>query len=183
MLEASWPGPAWRWRSREKRTLLELLSESAATDRGRNCDLRTTRRTRHGHIERRSLPAARRLEGQPAPGAPSHRCSDRCCRDRPHRTLCVKPSDSRSVLRSDEYCELAPAQVWARLPDDGIYLCSISTVYRLLTIVGENRERRRQRTHPARKKPELLARPRTRSGRGTPRNSAQACGATTTSFT
>jgi len=61
------------------------------------------------------------------------------------------------VLRSDAYCDLAPAQVWARLLDDGIYLCSISTMYRLLAIAGENRERRRQRTHPARKKPELIA--------------------------
>jgi putative transposase len=63
-----------------------------------------------------------------------------------------------AVLRSAEYCDLAPAQVWARLLDDGIYLCSISTMYRLLTVAGENRERRRQRTHPARKRPELIAR-------------------------
>jgi putative transposase len=62
-----------------------------------------------------------------------------------------------SVLRSEEYCDLAPAQVWARLLDDGSYLCSISTMYRLLAIAGENRERRRQRTHPARKRPELIA--------------------------
>lgn len=61
------------------------------------------------------------------------------------------------LLRSDEYCDLAPAQVWARLLDDGIYLCSISTMYRLLRTAGESRERRRQRTHPARKKPELIA--------------------------
>ncbi len=63
-----------------------------------------------------------------------------------------------AVLRSQEYCDLAPAQVWARLLDDGVYLCSISTMYRLLAIAGENRERRRQRTHPAKKKPELIAR-------------------------
>ncbi|CAN5481654.1 hypothetical protein BH24ACT5_BH24ACT5_12840 [soil metagenome] len=62
------------------------------------------------------------------------------------------------MLRSSEYCDLAPAQVWARLLDDGIYLCSISTMYRLLAIAGESRERRRQRTHPAKKKPELIAR-------------------------
>ena len=37
-----------------------------------------------------------------------------------------------TVLRSTEYCDLAPAQVWARLLDDGIYLCSVSTMYRLL---------------------------------------------------
>ena len=63
-----------------------------------------------------------------------------------------------AILRSPAYCDLAPAQVWARLLDDGIYLCSISTMYRLLAIAGENRERSRQRTHPAKKKPELLAR-------------------------
>ncbi len=63
-----------------------------------------------------------------------------------------------SVLRSPQYRDLAPAQVWAQLLDDGIYLCSIRTMYRLLSIAGENRERRRQRTHPARKKPELIAR-------------------------
>jgi len=62
-----------------------------------------------------------------------------------------------TVLRSVDYCDLAPAQVWARLLDDGIYLCSISSMYRLLAAAGENRERRRQRTHPAKKKPELLA--------------------------
>jgi len=62
-----------------------------------------------------------------------------------------------TLLRSPEYCDLAPTQVWARLLDDGVYLCSISTMYRLLAAAGENRERRRQRTHPANKKPELLA--------------------------
>jgi putative transposase len=60
-------------------------------------------------------------------------------------------------LRSAEFCDLAPAQVWARLLDDGVYLCSIRTMYRLLEAAGENRERRRQRTHPAKKKPELTA--------------------------
>jgi putative transposase len=62
-----------------------------------------------------------------------------------------------TVLRSPQYCDLAPAQVWARLLDDGVYLCSISTMYRLLAAAGETRERRRQRTHPAKKKPELIA--------------------------
>ena len=62
------------------------------------------------------------------------------------------------VLRSPEYCDLAPTQIWARLLDEGIYLCSISTMYRLLVTAGENCERRRQRTHPAKTKPELVAR-------------------------
>ena len=62
-----------------------------------------------------------------------------------------------AVLRSPAYCDLAPAQVWARLNDHGVYLCSIRTMYRLLAIAGESRERRRQRTHPARKRSELRA--------------------------
>ena len=66
--------------------------------------------------------------------------------------------DVLAVLRSPEYCDRAPAQVWARLLDEDRYLCSISTMYRLLAAAGENRERRRQRTHPAKKKPELIAR-------------------------
>lgn len=62
-----------------------------------------------------------------------------------------------AVLRAEENCEHAPAQVWARLLDAGVYLCSIATMYRVLRSVGECRERRAQRTHPAKKKPELLA--------------------------
>ena len=61
------------------------------------------------------------------------------------------------ILRSESYCDLAPAQLWASLLDEGRYYCSIRTMYRILSSVGENRERRRQRTHPAKKKPELLA--------------------------
>jgi putative transposase len=60
-------------------------------------------------------------------------------------------------LDSDRFCDLAPAQVWARLIDDGHYLCSISTMYRLLRERLEVRERRRHATHPALVKPELVA--------------------------
>ena len=80
-------------------------------------------------------------------------------RPAPANTLCeAEQQEVLTVLRSEEFCDLAPAQVWARLLDDGRYLCSISTMYRLLSVAGENRERRRQRTHPAKKKPELIAR-------------------------
>jgi len=62
-----------------------------------------------------------------------------------------------AVLRSNEFCESAPAQVWARLLDRGVYLCSIATMYRVLRVVGEVGDRRSQRTHPAKIKPELVA--------------------------
>jgi putative transposase len=61
------------------------------------------------------------------------------------------------VLDSERFCDLAPAQIWATLLDEGTYLCSIPTMYRLLRARAEVRERRRQARHPATVKPELLA--------------------------
>jgi len=60
-------------------------------------------------------------------------------------------------LHSDRFVDLAPAEVWATLLDEGVYLGSISTFYRLLRQAGETRERRRQATHPATVRPELVA--------------------------
>lgn len=62
-----------------------------------------------------------------------------------------------AVLRSACYADLAVAQVWAILLDQGTYLASQSTIHRILRACGENRDRRRQRTHPAKKKPHLVA--------------------------
>jgi putative transposase len=61
------------------------------------------------------------------------------------------------VLDSEEFLDEAPATVYAKLLDQGVYLASVSTMYRVLRDHGEVRERRRQATHPAAKKPELLA--------------------------
>jgi len=60
-------------------------------------------------------------------------------------------------LHSDRFADLAPAEVWAILLDEGIYLGSVSTFYRLLRRAGESQERRAQATHPATVKPELVA--------------------------
>jgi putative transposase len=60
-------------------------------------------------------------------------------------------------LHSPRFADLAPGGVWAILLDEGVYLGSQSTFYRLLRRAGETRERRRQATHPAAAKPELLA--------------------------
>jgi putative transposase len=61
------------------------------------------------------------------------------------------------VLDSEQFCDQAPAQVWATLLDEGIYLASVSTMYRLLRAREQVRERRRQARHPAHLKPELVA--------------------------
>jgi putative transposase len=61
------------------------------------------------------------------------------------------------VLRSERFVDMAPPEVYATLLDEGIYLASVPTMYRILRSVGEVRERRRQAVHPAYLKPELLA--------------------------
>lgn len=61
------------------------------------------------------------------------------------------------VLNSTRFCDKSVAQTWATLLDEGLYLASISTMHRVLRERGQTRERRRQATHPARSKPELLA--------------------------
>lgn len=62
------------------------------------------------------------------------------------------------LLHSPAYADLAPAQVWAMALDSGTYVASISTMYRVLSDLAEVRERRRVATHPARVRPELVAR-------------------------
>jgi putative transposase len=60
-------------------------------------------------------------------------------------------------LHSVRFQDRSPAEVYATLLDEGVYCCSIRTIYRLLEAAGESRERRAQLTHPNYKKPELLA--------------------------
>ncbi len=61
------------------------------------------------------------------------------------------------VLNSEEFADKAPAQIGAIILDQGAYLCSESSMYRILRGRGQVRERRSQATHPAKKKPELVA--------------------------
>jgi putative transposase len=61
------------------------------------------------------------------------------------------------VLHSERFVDASPYTVYATLLDEGIYLCSVRTYYRLLAERGESRERRNQLNHPNYAKPELLA--------------------------
>jgi putative transposase len=63
----------------------------------------------------------------------------------------------KEVLGSERFIDRAPAQAWATLLDEGTYLASESTMYRILRADGEVRERRRQAVHPPRTIPELVA--------------------------
>jgi putative transposase len=62
-----------------------------------------------------------------------------------------------AVLHEDRFVDLAPAQVYATLLDEGVYYCAERTMYRILGANAEVRERRAQRRHPVYAAPELLA--------------------------
>lgn len=61
------------------------------------------------------------------------------------------------LLHSERFIDRAPEAIVATLLEEGRWLCSARTMYRLLAAAGEVRERRRQRRHPEYKRPELLA--------------------------
>lgn len=93
-----------------------------------------------------------RLYGRPAPSIVQHP------RRLHHRAL--SPAERQGVLEvlhEARFVDQAPAEVYAILLDEGRYLCSIRTMYRILAANAEVRERRNQRRHPVYTKPELLA--------------------------
>jgi len=61
------------------------------------------------------------------------------------------------VLISERFADKSVAQAWATLLDEDTYLCSQSTMHRILREKDAAGERRRQATHPPRKRPELMA--------------------------
>jgi putative transposase len=91
----------------------------------------------------------RRASAAPAP-APVERSSPRAL-DVEERQAVL------ATLHSERFVDQSPAAVYARLLDEGRYLCSERTMYRLLEDAGEVRERRDQLRHPVYAKPELLA--------------------------
>jgi putative transposase len=106
-------------------------------------------------------PACRALGAAPAtiyrrrrPPAP------RPPRVRPVPERALSAAEREAVLQelhSERFVDRSPAQVWATLLDEGRYLCSERTMYRLLAQRGEVHERRDQLTHPSYTRPELLA--------------------------
>lgn len=72
----------------------------------------------------------------------------------------LSPSERARVLEtlhSERFIDMSPPSVYATLLDEGIYLASVPTMYRILHSVNEVRERRRVAVHPPYVKPELVA--------------------------
>lgn len=60
-------------------------------------------------------------------------------------------------LNCERFADQSPRQVYSKLLDEGDYLCSVRTMYRVLAENQSSRERRNQLQHPNYQKPELLA--------------------------
>ena len=80
-------------------------------------------------------------------------------RPTPDRALSGPERDAvLEVLHSERFVDVSPEETYATLLDEGTYLCSTRTMYRILAAKhGGVRERRAQLTHPDYAKPELLA--------------------------
>lgn len=106
---------------------------------------RATGRPRASHYRHhRSSPPPPR----PVPGPP---------RPQPRALAAAERQALLDVLHSERFVDQAPAEGYATLLDEGSYLASIATMYRVLRAAGEVAERRRQATHPPTVKPELVA--------------------------
>jgi putative transposase len=79
----------------------------------------------------------------------------------PRRVPRALPPEERqqvlALLHDDRFADLPPAEVYATLLDEGKYVCSIRTMYRVLKENAQVHERRRQLRHPRYAAPELLA--------------------------
>ena len=92
------------------------------------------------------------------PGAPATEPALPVGRTVPARSLSEAEREAvLQVLHEERFQDRSPAAVQATLLDEGQYLCSTRTMYRILEQEGESRERRDQLVHPAYHKPELLA--------------------------
>jgi putative transposase len=82
-------------------------------------------------------------------------------RPAPERALSApERAEVLATLASERFADVSPEECWATLLDEGMYLCSVRTMYRILaaqTGDGRVRDRRDQLTHPAYGAPELLA--------------------------
>ena len=79
---------------------------------------------------------------------------------RPAPPLALTESEQQQVLdelHSERFWDRSPLEVYATLLDEGTYLCSVRTMYRILDKHNEVKERRKQVSRPRYQKPELLA--------------------------
>lgn len=87
----------------------------------------------------------------------NHYTRDRCRPVSPLALTSDERKDVLDILHEDRFVDQAPMEVYSVLLDEGIYKCSVRTMYRILEDNQEVKERRNQLRHPRYKKPEILA--------------------------
>ena len=117
---------------------------AAVTSTARACALLGRARASHYRAEVRARRPVVHEQRAPRPTPPNALSDD-------------ERAEILRVLNSTRFADKSVAQTWATLLDEGVYLASRSSMNRVLRAAGQSRERRRQATHPARTKPELLA--------------------------
>jgi putative transposase len=119
---------------------VEQLAQNVGTKRA--CDALS--------VSRASLYRRRNRQDEPARGAASRRLSPRALPQ-------AEREQVRQTLYSERFMDKSPYQVYAAMLDDGEYLCSVRTMYRILNDDNGAKERRNQLKRPKYTKPELLA--------------------------
>jgi putative transposase len=79
---------------------------------------------------------------------------------RPCPARALAPAERQQVLdllHNPRFVDQSPAEVYATLLDEGSYVCSLRSLYRLLASAQEVRERRNLLRHPHYQPPQLLA--------------------------
>jgi putative transposase len=103
-----------------------------------------------GEVERQGTGQAEALLGDRRVSAlRMHNCP-------PNKLSDAEREAALGVLNSAEYKDLPPSQIVPRLADQGLYLASESTLYRLLRQAGQLTHRRVERAPQKRSKPRAL---------------------------
>ena len=130
----------------ERKQVIVLLNESitAGACRAKACEVlglseRTLQRWQTGEAE-------------------AVRCDQRPLRDYqpPHKLTAIERAEVLAVVNSDEFGHLPPSQIVPRLADQGSYLASESTFYRILREEKQLTHRRSERPTQARSKPRAV---------------------------
>jgi len=119
-------------------------------------------------------PGCRGLSRRGRPGAAPLRSRNQRPLRCPRRANALTPAERERVpaaLNSAEFIDTTPVQVYATMFDRGMYLCSVSSMYRILAVNAQAKGRRRLARQPAR------GCPRANHGRGSaPGTPGNVCG-------
>jgi putative transposase len=102
----------------------------------------------------------RRSPAPPRPQRPA-------LRPQPRAVSAGERAQVLEVLHAERFWDQAPASIYATLLDEGTYLASISTMYRLLRAHGETGDRRRHAPTPPASSPNCWPMRPTSAGHGT----------------